>query len=71
MRASSSWPRYREVVEPAHLSFGESTVTFIDLGDGRPRMDFRTAARTDGGAAVGFNSALDRLAEHLQIKEPR
>jgi uncharacterized protein YndB with AHSA1/START domain len=61
---------YREVVEPERLSFGESTVTFTDLGDGRTRMDFRTAAGMDETAARGFNSALDRLAEQL-TKEPR
>jgi uncharacterized protein YndB with AHSA1/START domain len=62
---------YAEVVEPERLTFGESTVTFIDLGDGRTRMDFRTSARMDETAVGGFNSALDRLAEHLQTKDPR
>jgi uncharacterized protein YndB with AHSA1/START domain len=61
---------YRAVVEPERLEFGESTVTFTDLGDGRTRMDFRTAARMDETAVGGFNSALDRLEEQLQ-KEPR
>ncbi len=62
---------YREVVEPERLSFGESTVTFTDLGDGRTRMDFRTSARMDETARGGFESALERLTEHLQPKEPR
>jgi uncharacterized protein YndB with AHSA1/START domain len=57
---------YEEVVEPERLSFGESTVTFTDLGDGRTRMNFRTAARMDDTAIGGFNSALDRLEEELQ-----
>jgi len=57
---------YREVVEPERLSFGESTVTLTDLGDGRTRMDFRTAARMDETAIGGFNSALDRLQEELR-----
>jgi uncharacterized protein YndB with AHSA1/START domain len=61
---------YQEVVEPERLSFGESTVTFTDLGDGRTRMDFRTSARMDETAVGGFNSALDRLQEQL-TKEPR
>jgi uncharacterized protein YndB with AHSA1/START domain len=61
---------YHEVVEPERLSFGESTVTLTDLGDGRTRMDFRTSARMDETAVGGFNSALDRLAEQLQ-EEPR
>jgi uncharacterized protein YndB with AHSA1/START domain len=57
---------YREVVAPERLSFGESTVTLTDLGDGRTRMDFRTAARMDETAIGGFNSALDRLQEELR-----
>ncbi len=57
---------YHEIVEPERLTFGESTVTFTDLGDGRTRMDFRTTARMDETAKGGFSSALDRLAEHLQ-----
>jgi uncharacterized protein YndB with AHSA1/START domain len=57
---------YEHVVELERLTFGESTVTFTDLGDGRTRMDFRTAARMDETAQGGFSSALDRLAEHLQ-----
>jgi uncharacterized protein YndB with AHSA1/START domain len=62
---------YGEVVEPERLSFGDSTVTLTDLGEGRTRMDFRTSTRMDETAVGGFNSALDRLAEHLQTKEPR
>lgn len=57
---------YREVVAPERLSFGDSTVTFTDLGDGRTRMDFRTSTPMDETAAGGFNSALDRLEEELQ-----
>lgn len=61
---------YREVTPPERLSFGESTVTFTDLGNGRTRMDFRTSAQMDETAVGGFNSALDRLQEQL-TKEPR
>jgi hypothetical protein len=57
---------YDEVVEPERLSFGESLVTFADLGDGRTRMDFRTSTRMDESAIGGFNSALDRLEEELR-----
>jgi uncharacterized protein YndB with AHSA1/START domain len=61
---------YRAVIEPERLEFGESTVTFTDLGDRRTRMDFRTSTRMDETAVGGFNSALDRLAEQLQ-RSPR
>ena len=57
---------YREVVAPERLSFGESTVTFTDLGDGRTRMDFRTTTPMNETAIGGFNSALDRLEEELR-----
>ena len=57
---------YREVVEPERLSFGDSTVTFTDLGGGHTRMDFRTSTPMVETAIGGFNSALDRLAEELQ-----
>jgi uncharacterized protein YndB with AHSA1/START domain len=57
---------YREVTPPERLSFGESTVTFTDLGDGRTRMDFRTTTPMNDTAIGGFNSALDRLQEELQ-----
>jgi uncharacterized protein YndB with AHSA1/START domain len=57
---------YREVAPPERLSFGESTVTFTDLGDGRTRMDFRTSTPMDETAVGGFNSALDRLQEELR-----
>ena len=62
---------YRDVVAPERLSFGESTVTFTDLGDGRTRMDFRTTAEIGATAAGGFDSALDRLAESLLREDPR
>jgi uncharacterized protein YndB with AHSA1/START domain len=60
---------YREVVPPERLSFGDATVTFTDLGDGRTRMDFRTAMRASddirAAAAGGLASAFERLAEVL------
>jgi uncharacterized protein YndB with AHSA1/START domain len=62
---------YREVVEPERLSFGETTVMFTDLGDGRTRMDFRSTADVPDTAAGGLASAFERLAEHLQREEPR
>jgi uncharacterized protein YndB with AHSA1/START domain len=57
---------YEEVVEPERLSFGESLVTFTDLGDGRTKMDFRTSTHMNETAIGGFNSALDRLEEELR-----
>ena len=33
---------FTEVVEPERLAFGETVVTFTDLGDGRTEMTFRT-----------------------------
>jgi uncharacterized protein YndB with AHSA1/START domain len=60
---------YREIVAPERLSFGEATVTFTDLGDGRTEMIFRTTTEmTDEirrRAAGGIASAFDRLAEQL------
>jgi uncharacterized protein YndB with AHSA1/START domain len=62
---------FREVVEPERLAFGEATVTFTDLGEGRTEMTFRTTTdMTDevrGRAAGGLASAFDRLAEQLSI----
>ena len=57
---------YHDVDEPERLAFGESAVTFTDLGGGRTRMDFRTSAQMDETAIGGFNSALDRLEEELR-----
>jgi uncharacterized protein YndB with AHSA1/START domain len=64
---------YREIVEPERLSFGEATVTFTDLGDGRTEMVFRTTTEmTDEirrRAAGGLASAFERLAEQLSTYE--
>jgi uncharacterized protein YndB with AHSA1/START domain len=57
---------YEHVVEPERLTFGESAVTFTDLGDGRTRMEFRTSTHMNETAIDGFNSALDRLQEELR-----
>ena len=61
---------YREVVEPERLSFGEATVTFTDLGDGRTEMVFYTTADmtpdTLRTARGGLTSAFDRLSDHLE-----
>lgn len=58
---------FREVVEPERLSFGDATVTFTDLGDGRTEMRFRTTMRASddirAAAAGGLASAFGRLAE--------
>jgi uncharacterized protein YndB with AHSA1/START domain len=61
---------YREVVEPERLAFGDATVTFTDLGDGRTEMVFHTTVEmTDDilrSARGGLASAFDRLSEHLE-----
>jgi uncharacterized protein YndB with AHSA1/START domain len=57
---------YHVVVEPERIEFGESTVSFTDLGNGRTRMDFRTTTPMNETAIGGFNSALDRLEEELE-----
>jgi uncharacterized protein YndB with AHSA1/START domain len=61
---------YREVVEPERLAFGDATVTFTDLGDGRTEMIFHaTVEMTDHilrSARGGLASAFDRLSEHLE-----
>jgi uncharacterized protein YndB with AHSA1/START domain len=61
---------FREVVEPERLTFGEATVTFADLGDGRTEMVFHTTvhmtADTLRTATGGLASAFDRLTDHLE-----
>jgi uncharacterized protein YndB with AHSA1/START domain len=63
---------YREVVEPERLAFGDATVTFTDLGDGRTEMVFRTVVdmpdETKRTAEAGLASAFDRLSDHLESK---
>ena len=39
---------YTEVEEPRRLAFGETVVTFTDLGDGRTEMTFRTTTEASG-----------------------
>jgi uncharacterized protein YndB with AHSA1/START domain len=58
---------YSEVVEPERLVFGTSSVTFIDLGDGRTEMHFEAtvSAEVADVAAGGLASAFDRLEELL------
>jgi uncharacterized protein YndB with AHSA1/START domain len=58
---------YTEVVEHERLVFGTSSVTFIDLGDGRTEMRFETTVAADvaDAAAGGLASAFDRLEESL------
>jgi len=64
---------YREVAPPGRLAFGDATVTFTDLGDGRTEMTFRTTTdMTDEirlRAAGGIASAFDRLAEQLSTHD--
>src|SRR4051794_13660095 len=60
-----------ETVEPPHkLSFGATTVTFTDLGDGRTEMHFTTTTQATGALlnrmTRGMESALDRLEEVLR-----
>jgi uncharacterized protein YndB with AHSA1/START domain len=61
---------YREVVEPERLAFGDATVTFTDLGDGRTEMVFHTTAELSPdnlrAARGGLASAFDRLSEQLE-----
>ena len=60
---------YTEVREPERLVFGETVVTFTDLGDGRTEMTFHTTMRTSAAirdaARGGLQSAFDRLGELL------
>ena len=50
--------------------FGETVVTFTDLGDGRTEMTFQTTMEASAAlrdrAAGGVASAFERLAEHLK-----
>ena len=61
---------YDEVDEPERLVFGETVVTFTDLGDGRTEMTFQTTMEASAAlrdrAAGGVASAFERLAEHLK-----
>ena len=58
---------YSEVVEPERLSFGASSVTFVDLGDGRTEMRFEATVADDVAEAAvgGLASAFDRMEELL------
>jgi len=58
---------FTEVVEPERLVFGTSSVTFVDLGDGRTEMRFEATVAADvaESAAGGLASAFDRLEELL------
>jgi uncharacterized protein YndB with AHSA1/START domain len=58
---------YTEVVEPERLGFGTSSVTFVDLGDGRTEMRFEAtvSAEVADVAAGGLASAFDRMEELL------
>jgi uncharacterized protein YndB with AHSA1/START domain len=61
---------FRDVVEPERLTFGEATVTFTELGDGRTEMVFHTTAELSDenhrAASGGLASAFDRLSDHLE-----
>jgi uncharacterized protein YndB with AHSA1/START domain len=58
---------YSEVVEHERLSFGDSSVTFMDLGDGRTEMRFEATVADDVAAAAkgGLASAFDRMEQLL------
>jgi hypothetical protein len=58
---------YTEVVAPERLVFGTTSVTFVDLGDGRTEMQFEATVSADVAAAAagGLASAFDRLEESL------
>ena len=58
---------YTEVVEPERLAFGTSSVTFVDLGDGRTEMRFEATVADDvaEAAAGGLASAFDRMEKLL------
>jgi uncharacterized protein YndB with AHSA1/START domain len=60
---------YTEVHEPHRIAFGESTVTFTDLGDGRTEMHFQTTTEATGELFQrmqgGVESAFERLEEAL------
>ena len=64
---------YREVAPPERLAFGEATVTFTPLGDGRTEMVFHTTVEmteeTLRTATGGLASAFDRLAEQVSTPD--
>jgi uncharacterized protein YndB with AHSA1/START domain len=61
---------YREVDEPRLLSFGETEVTFRELGDGRTEMTFHTTTEASDELfqrmRQGVESAFGRLEEVLR-----
>jgi uncharacterized protein YndB with AHSA1/START domain len=61
---------YTEVDEPRRLIFGETTVTFKDLGDGRTEMTFHTTTEASDELFQrmqgGVESAFERLEEVLR-----
>src|SRR4051794_16251013 len=63
---------FREVVEPERLAFGDATVTFTDLGDGRTEIVFRATvempAEIRRAARQGLASAFERLSDHLELR---
>ena len=69
-REMTSEGTYTEVEEPRRLAFGETVVTFTDLGDGRTEMHFRTTSEATGALLGrmkgGLESAFGRLHDHLK-----
>jgi uncharacterized protein YndB with AHSA1/START domain len=61
---------YTEVDEPRRIRFGETVVTFTDLGDGRTEMHFYTTTEATGELFQrmqgGVESAFGRLEEVLR-----
>jgi uncharacterized protein YndB with AHSA1/START domain len=68
--AMTSEGAYTEVDEPRRLTFGETVVTFTDLGDGRTEMHFKTTTEATGELFQrmqgGLQSAFERLEEVLR-----
>ncbi|WP_053226066.1 SRPBCC family protein [Solirubrobacter soli] len=61
---------YSEVDEPHRLTFGPTTVTFTDLGDGRTEIHLTTTNEATGELFrrmnAGIQSAFERLEEALR-----
>jgi uncharacterized protein YndB with AHSA1/START domain len=61
---------YTEVEEPRRLAFGDTVVTFTDLGEGRTEMTFHTTVEASaellGRMQGGLESAFGRLDDHLK-----
>ena len=52
---------YSEVDPPERLAFGETVVTFTELGDGRTEMSFRTTIEADDGSRARGRRTEERV----------